>query len=54
MRNAWSFTAGYGAQDPVGTTRTTRIVRIEGHLQTNGSEVTRVGSSLKANCTGGD
>jgi len=38
MRNAWRFTAGPGAVDPVGTTR---IVRVEGNLQTNSSEVMR-------------
>jgi DNA-binding transcriptional LysR family regulator len=38
MRNAWSFTAGPGAADPVGTTR---VVRVEGNLQTNSSEVMR-------------
>jgi DNA-binding transcriptional LysR family regulator len=38
MRNAWSFTAGPGAADPAGTTR---IVRVEGNLQTNSSEVMR-------------
>ncbi|MFM0624758.1 LysR family transcriptional regulator [Paraburkholderia xenovorans] len=38
MRNAWSFTAGPGAAEPVGTTR---IVRVEGNLQTNSSEVMR-------------
>ena len=38
MRNAWRFTAGPGATDPVGTTR---IVRVEGNLQTNSSEVMR-------------
>jgi DNA-binding transcriptional LysR family regulator len=37
-RNAWSFTAAPGAPDPVGTTR---IVRVEGNLQTNSSEVMR-------------
>lgn len=38
MRNAWTFTAGPGAAEPVGTTR---IVRVEGNLQTNSSEVMR-------------
>lgn len=38
MRNAWSFTAGSEASEPVGTTR---IVRVEGNLQTNSSEVIR-------------
>jgi len=38
MRNTWSFTAGPGAADPVGTTR---VVRVEGNLQTNSSEVMR-------------
>lgn len=38
MRNAWSFTAGPGAPDAVGTTR---VVRVEGNLQTNSSEVIR-------------
>jgi DNA-binding transcriptional LysR family regulator len=38
MRNAWSFTAGPGASEPAGTTR---IVRVEGNLQTNSSEVMR-------------
>lgn len=37
-RNAWSFTAGPGAPEPMGTTR---IVRVEGNLQTNSSEVMR-------------
>lgn len=37
-RNAWVFTAGAGAADPVGTTR---MVRVEGNLQTNSSEVMR-------------
>lgn len=37
-RNSWSFTAGPGAMEPVGTTRT---VRVEGNLQTNSSEVMR-------------
>ena len=36
--NAWSFRAGAGATDPVGTVRT---VRVEGTLQTNSSEVIR-------------
>lgn len=38
VRNAWSFSAGPGASEPVGTTRT---VRVEGNLQTNSSEVIR-------------
>jgi DNA-binding transcriptional LysR family regulator len=38
MRNAWTFTAGPGAPDPVGTKRT---VHVEGNLQTNSSEVMR-------------
>lgn len=37
-RNAWSFTAGPGAAEPVGTTR---VVRVGGNLQTNSSEVIR-------------
>jgi DNA-binding transcriptional LysR family regulator len=37
-RNAWSFTAGAGATAPEGTTR---VVRVEGNLQTNTSEVIR-------------
>lgn len=37
-RNQWSFTAGAGAIDAVGTTR---VVRVEGNLQTNSSEVMR-------------
>ena len=37
-RNAWTFTAGPGAPCPVGTTR---VVRVEGNLQTNSSEVMR-------------
>jgi len=37
--NLWSFAAGPGAQEPVGTVRT---VRVEGNLQTNSSEVMRV------------
>jgi DNA-binding transcriptional LysR family regulator len=37
-RNAWTFTAGPGAPEPVGTTR---VVRVEGNLQTNSSEVMR-------------
>jgi DNA-binding transcriptional LysR family regulator len=36
--NAWSFTAGAGAPEPVGTTKT---VRVQGRLQTNSSEVIR-------------
>jgi DNA-binding transcriptional LysR family regulator len=38
MRNAWNFTAGPGASEPVGTTR---VVRVEGNLQTNSSEAIR-------------
>jgi DNA-binding transcriptional LysR family regulator len=38
MRNNWNFTAGPGASEPVGTTR---VVRVEGNLQTNSSEVIR-------------
>lgn len=38
MRNAWSFTAGPGAPEPAGTTH---VVRVEGNLQTNSSEVMR-------------
>lgn len=38
MRNNWPFTAGAGAPEPEGTTR---IVRVEGNLQTNSSEVIR-------------
>lgn len=38
MRNNWIFTAGPGAPEPVGTTR---VVRVEGNLQTNSSEVIR-------------
>lgn len=37
-RSAWTFTAGPGAPDPIGTTRT---VRVEGNVQTNSSEVIR-------------
>jgi DNA-binding transcriptional LysR family regulator len=37
-RNAWSFTAGPRASEPKGTTR---VVRVEGNLQTNSSEVMR-------------
>ena len=37
-RNDWIFTAGAGATDPIGTTR---VVRVEGNLQTNSSEVMR-------------
>jgi DNA-binding transcriptional LysR family regulator len=37
-RNSWSFTAGPGASEPVGTMR---VVRVEGNLQTNSSEVMR-------------
>jgi DNA-binding transcriptional LysR family regulator len=38
MRNAWTFTAGPGAPDPVGTKRT---VHVDGNLQTNSSEAMR-------------
>jgi DNA-binding transcriptional LysR family regulator len=38
MGHAWSFTAGSGASESVGTTR---IVRVDGNLQTNSSEVMR-------------
>jgi DNA-binding transcriptional LysR family regulator len=38
MRNAWRFTAGPGATEPVGTAR---IVKVEGNLQTDSSEVIR-------------
>lgn len=37
-RNMWSFRAGPGATEPVGTTR---VVRVEGNLLTNSSEVIR-------------
>jgi len=37
-RNTWTFTAGPGAPEPVGTTR---VARVEGNLQTNSSEVIR-------------
>jgi DNA-binding transcriptional LysR family regulator len=37
-RNNWTFTAGPGASDLLGTTRT---VRVDGNLQTNSSEVMR-------------
>jgi DNA-binding transcriptional LysR family regulator len=37
-RNSWTFTAGPGAPEPVGTART---VRVEGNMQTNSSEVVR-------------
>lgn len=37
-RNAWVFTAGAGATEPVGTPR---MVRVDGNLQTNSSEVMR-------------
>lgn len=36
--NLWSFTAGPGAREPPGTVR---VVRVEGNLQTNSSEVMR-------------
>lgn len=38
MRNAWRFTAGAGAADPQGTSRT---IKVEGNLQTDSSEVIR-------------
>ncbi len=38
MRNAWRFTAGAGAGDPAGTSRT---VKVDGNLQTDSSEVIR-------------
>jgi DNA-binding transcriptional LysR family regulator len=37
-RNAWTFTAGPGALEPLGSTR---VVRVGGNLQTNSSEVVR-------------
>ncbi len=37
-RNAWSFTAGPGADAEVGSTQ---VVRVEGNLQTNSSEIAR-------------
>jgi DNA-binding transcriptional LysR family regulator len=37
-RNSWTFTAGPGAPQPAGTTR---VVRVEGNLKTNSSEVMR-------------
>ncbi|MGY2491374.1 LysR family transcriptional regulator [Cupriavidus sp. CP313] len=37
-RNEWSFTAGPGSEEPVGTRR---VVRVQGNLQTNSSEVMR-------------
>lgn len=37
-RNSWTFTAGPGAIQPLGTTC---VVRVEGNLQTNSSEVMR-------------
>ena len=37
-KNAWTFTAGVGASETAGTTRT---IRVEGNLQTNSSEVMR-------------
>jgi DNA-binding transcriptional LysR family regulator len=37
-RNAWSFIAGPGAPAPVGTTE---VVRVQGRLQTNSSEIAR-------------
>jgi DNA-binding transcriptional LysR family regulator len=36
--NAWTFVAGPGANEPVGTER---VVRVQGSLQTNSSEVVR-------------
>jgi DNA-binding transcriptional LysR family regulator len=36
--NLWTFTAGAGASEPTGTSRG---VRVEGHIQTNSSEVIR-------------
>ena len=36
--NLWTFTAGAGASEPTGTSRS---VRVEGHMQTNSSEVIR-------------
>jgi len=38
MRNAWRLSAGSGASDPEGTVR---IVKVEGNLQTDSSEVIR-------------
>lgn len=38
MRNAWRLSAGPGASDPEGTVR---IVKVEGNLQTDSSEVIR-------------
>jgi DNA-binding transcriptional LysR family regulator len=37
-RNAWAFTAGPGASEPVGTTQ---LVRVQGNLQSNSSEIMR-------------
>ena len=37
-RNAWTLTAGAGTPEPLGSTR---VVRVEGNLQTNSSEVIR-------------
>jgi DNA-binding transcriptional LysR family regulator len=37
-RNSWTFTAGPGASEPVGTTR---VVRVDGNVQTNSSEIVR-------------
>jgi DNA-binding transcriptional LysR family regulator len=37
-RNAWTITAGAGAREPRGSTQ---VVRVEGNLQTNSSEVIR-------------
>ena len=37
-RNAWTLTAGPGAPEPIGSAR---VVRVEGNLQTNSSEVIR-------------
>src|SRR6185437_8557419 len=37
-RNAWTVTAGPGAREPLGSAR---VIRVEGNLQTNSSEVIR-------------
>jgi len=37
-RNLWTFTAGAGASETKGTTKS---IRVEGHIQTNSSEVQR-------------
>ncbi len=37
-RNAWSFAAGPGASEPVGSTQ---VVRVQGNLQSNSSEIMR-------------